>query len=57
MGQKLSRQGGDHLDKGGNEAVEEETDMDRSPLTTNSGTVIPLSVRKHKEHQATWKMT
>lgn len=25
---KLSRQGGNHLDKGGNEDVEEETDMD-----------------------------
>jgi hypothetical protein len=40
---------GDHLDKGGNEGAEEETDMDRLTLTMNLGTVIPLSVRKHKE--------
>lgn len=57
MDQKLSRQGGALLDKGGNEDVEGETDMDRSPLTTNLETVIPLSVRKHEGQRATWEMT
>lgn len=40
---------GDYLDKGGNEGVEEEIDMDRLIFIMNLGIVILLFVRKYKE--------